>query len=99
VRRGRAQGGARVTRGGSSARWTTREGTSATRAPVDLARFELLRENAIFRPLPVDTLERLCHDLQPVEVVEGAEIVTQGEAGERFYLIGAGEVDLVDGRG
>jgi hypothetical protein len=80
------------------ARWSALRAFDAG-APVDRARFELLRGNAIFRPLPVDTLERLCHDLQPVEVVEGTEIVTQGEAGERFYLIGAGEVEiLIDGR-
>jgi MFS family permease len=69
-----------------------------TGAPVDPDRFSLLRENEIFRPLPVDTLERLCHDLEPVQFEAGADVVTQGAAGERFYLIASGEVEVfVDG--
>jgi MFS family permease len=79
-------------------RWATLR-SFETGAPVDRARFELLRENAIFRPLPVATLERLCHDLRPVEVGPGAEIITQGSRGDRFYLVAAGEVEvLIDGR-
>jgi MFS family permease len=80
------------------ARWVALKAFE-TGAPVDRERFALLRENAIFKPLPVDTLERLCNDLQPLDVAQGAEVVTQGDAGERFYLIGAGEVEiLIDGR-
>ena len=35
-------------------------------APVEEDRFRLLRDHPIFAPLPMDTLERLSHDLVPV---------------------------------
>src|SRR5262245_27191264 len=67
-------------------------------APVEEGRFQLLREHPIFAPLPMEMLERLTHDLIPVSPAGGEEIVTQGEHGERFYLIAAGEVEIrIDG--
>jgi hypothetical protein len=67
-------------------------------APVEEDRFRLLREHPIFAPLPMDTLERLSHDLVVVNPVAGEEIVTQGEPGKRFYLIAGGEVEIrIDG--
>jgi MFS family permease len=67
-------------------------------APVEEDRFRLLREHPIFAPLPMDTLERLTHDLVPVLPAAGEEIITQGEPGKRFYLIAAGEVKVqIDG--
>jgi MFS family permease len=67
-------------------------------APVHADHFRLLRKHPIFAPLPIDTLERLSHDLVPVTPTPGEPVITQGEPGERFYLIAAGEVQvLVDG--
>jgi MFS family permease len=67
-------------------------------APAHADHFRLLRKHPIFAPLPVDTLERLSHDLVPVTSAPGEPVITQGEPGERFYLIAAGEVEvLVDG--
>jgi MFS family permease len=67
-------------------------------APVEEDRFRLLRNHPIFAPLPMDTLERLGHDLVSVTPTPGEEIVTQGEPGERFYLIAEGEVEVhIDG--
>jgi hypothetical protein len=63
-------------------------------APVEEDRFRLLRDHPIFAPLPMDTLERLSHDLVPVSPEPGEKIVTQGEPGKRFYLIAAGEVEI-----
>ena len=63
-----------------------------TGAPVDWRRYALLRSNEIFQPLPVATLERLCQDLQPIELADGAEVITQGGGADRFYLIEEGEV-------
>jgi hypothetical protein len=68
-------------------------------APVPEEQFELLRGNTIFAPLPVATLERLSNDLVPVSAPAGEELITQGEPGDRFYLIEAGEVEVFeDGR-
>src|SRR5262249_38055091 len=47
-------------------------------------------------PLPLATLERLCHDLQPVEVTAGEDVIVQGEIGDRFYLIDEGQVEVFE---
>jgi len=67
-----------------------------TGTEVDWSHYNLLRENPIFQPLPVATLERLCHDLTPVRVDDGTAIITQGEVGDRFYLILEGEVEVYE---
>jgi MFS family permease len=66
------------------------------RAPVKEGHYSLLRGNEIFAPLPVDTLERLSHDLVPVACSPGEEIITQGEHGDRFFLIEAGQVEVYE---
>jgi len=65
-------------------------------APVEEAHFALLRDDPIFAPLPLATLERLSHDVVEIEVNEGEEVITQGEQGERFYLIASGEVEVLE---
>jgi MFS family permease len=60
---------------------------------------DLLRDIEIFRPLPTATLEQLARGLSLVRVPAGAQIVRQGEPGDRFYIVADGEVDVqVDGR-
>ena len=51
-------------------------------APVEEDHFRLLRDHPIFAPLPMDTLERLSHDLVPLSPAPGEKIVTQGEPGK-----------------
>lgn len=63
-------------------------------APVDDRHYGLLRANSIFAPLPVDALERLGRDLVPVSAAAGDVILAQGDYGDRFYLIEAGEVEV-----
>jgi Cyclic nucleotide-binding domain len=63
-------------------------------APVAEEQFQLLRGNPIFSPLPVATLERLSHGLLAVEVSAGEEVITQGDPGDRFYLIETGQVEV-----
>ncbi len=65
-------------------------------APVSERDFNLLRGNAIFTPLPVDSVEGLCRSVVEVEADRGAEIVTQGERGDTFYVIASGEVEVVE---
>jgi len=65
-------------------------------APVEEERYRLLRRSSIFAPLPVATLERLSHDLQPVEVPAGEDVIVQGEIGDRFFLICDGEVEVFE---
>ena len=65
-------------------------------APVPQREFELLRNCPVFEPLPLATVEGLARRLVPVEVDEGTEVITQGEAGDRFYLIAEGAVDVYE---
>jgi MFS family permease len=67
-------------------RWSSLRGLEIG-APVEEGRYRLLRDHAIFAPLPVDTVERLSHDLVAVDAAAGESIVTQGEPGDRVYLI------------
>ncbi len=65
-------------------------------APVAQEHFGLLRANSIFSPLPIATLERLSRDLVPVTAEAGEEVITQGDQGDSFYLIEAGEVEVFE---
>lgn len=65
-------------------------------APADEERYRLLRRSSIFSPLPLATLERLSHGLRPVEVAAGEDVIVQGEAGDRFFLICDGEVEVFE---
>jgi CRP-like cAMP-binding protein len=56
---------------------------------------DLLGSIPIFQPLSPTTLEKLAARLRPVAVEAGGEIVREGERGDRFYVIEAGEVDVV----
>jgi Cyclic nucleotide-binding domain len=76
-------------------RWSSLRGLEIG-APVEEGRYRLLRDHPIFAPLPVDTVERLSHDLVPVDAAAGESIVTQGERGDRFYLIEAGRVEVFE---
>jgi MFS family permease len=59
----------------------------------------LLRAINIFRPLPQPVVETLARALIPVRVEPGREIFRQGQLGDRFYIVAAGEVEIVaDGR-
>ena len=65
-------------------------------APVAEDQFQLLRHNSIFAPLPVATLERISHDLSPVVASAGEEVITQGDVGDRFYVIEDGQVEVFE---
>jgi MFS family permease len=59
----------------------------------------LLQRVPMFRSLPLPSIEQLARGLEPVEVATGAEVFTQGEIGDRYYVIESGEADVVgDGR-
>jgi hypothetical protein len=69
-----------------------------TVAAPDPGRLELLQSNPIFAPLPLPVLERLASSLAPVHIEAGATLFRQGDHGDRFYLVHAGELEiLLDG--
>jgi MFS family permease len=70
---------------------------AASVVPAD--RVALLRSGPIFAPLPQAIVEHLALSLEAVTVLAGTEIIRQGEPGDRFYLVGEGELGVsVDGR-
>ncbi len=52
----------------------------------------LLRQVAFFRPLPYAMIEHLATELQPATYQPGDVIITEGEPGDRFYIIVEGRV-------
>jgi len=74
-----------------------------TGAPASDADFELLRGVQPFATLPVATVENLAARAEQRVVTAGTEVVRQGEHGSSFFVIRAGQVDilkngLLDGR-
>jgi MFS family permease len=68
-------------------------------SPAPERELELLRGIEIFAPLPPATLEGLAGALVPMHVEAGREVVREGEPGDRFYIISAGQVEVLhDGR-
>lgn len=64
-------------------------------ARVPTRQLELLRGIPMFSPLPSKTLERLAHALR-VELAEpGEDVVREGEVGDRFYVVDAGEAEVL----
>ena len=70
-----------------------------TQTPVPVVQIALLRSIALFAELPAPALEGLAAALTPVELPAGAVLIRQGEEGDAYYAIAAGELDVVqDGR-
>ena len=61
--------------------------------PPDLA---LLRGVPMFAPLAPASLELLASQLERVRVAQGEEVIRQGDAGDRFYVIESGEIDVFE---
>lgn len=68
------------------------------RAVVEERPRSLLRGLPIFGVLPLPVLDGLAMSLRPVEVADGEPVVSQGQRGDRYFVVDEGEVDvLVDG--
>jgi hypothetical protein len=68
-------------------------------AAVPVHRIRLLQEVPIFAPLPAATLERLARELDEVDVSAGQIVFNKGDAGELFYVVDDGTVEVVaDGK-
>ena len=67
-------------------------------APVPAETLDLLRSIPIFAPLPEPTVEYLAGTMTTVNQPAGTVVFHQGEAGDRYYLVESGEVEVsVDG--
>ena len=63
-------------------------------ADVPQVQIQLLRLVPIFAPLPAPELEGLARALEPVHVAAGTTVIREGEAGDRFYAIATGELQV-----
>jgi MFS family permease len=68
--------------------------TVDAQARVPESELALLRSIPIFAPLPPVTLEQLASLLSRVRVAAGDVVFHQGDRGDRFYVIAAGEVTV-----
>jgi hypothetical protein len=64
-------------------------------ATVPVVEVALLRSVPMLSLLPPPTLESLARALIPEDVSLGVEVVTQGDEGDRFYVIADGELDVI----
>lgn len=55
----------------------------------------LLRRIPMFAPLPLTVMEHLAGSLEQVRYDEGTAVITQGDAGDCFYVVASGTVDVV----
>jgi hypothetical protein len=67
------------------------------RAPVPVVEIALLRSLPLFAPLGAPELEGLAHGLVEVHVPAGTAVVSEGEPGDRFYVVAEGELDVTAG--
>ena len=68
-------------------------------APVPVVQIALLRSIPLFAELPGPALEGLAAALTPAEVPAGTTMIRQGEQGDAYYAIAAGQLDVFqDGR-
>jgi MFS family permease len=63
-------------------------------ATVPVVEIGLLRSMPVFAPLSPPTLESIARQLVHVDVPAGTEVVRQGDDGDRWYAIAAGQVEV-----
>jgi MFS family permease len=66
----------------------------ASAAAPEASELRILASVPIFAPLPGGSLEHLAARLVPLRVDAGTVVVREGDAGDRFYIVAEGEVDV-----
>ncbi|MFL5726947.1 MAG: MFS transporter [Chloroflexota bacterium] len=61
---------------------------------VHVRELQLLRAIPMFAPLGPPTIERLSSRLVPIAVPAGTWVIREGDAGDRFYIVDAGSVQV-----
>jgi MFS family permease len=60
---------------------------------------EVLKRVGVLRPLPMPAIDNLALHVDRADFAAGQEVFRQGDRGDRFYVIGDGEADVIgDGR-
>jgi MFS family permease len=63
-------------------------------APVPVVEIALLRSLPLFAELPGPAIEGLAAALTPLHLAPGTVLIRQGERGDAYYAIAAGELDI-----
>ena len=74
--------------------WRRLRGLDASMAERD-EEVAALRRVELLRPLPMPAIELLALNLRRVDVKTGATVFSQGDQGDRFYVVLSGEADVV----
>jgi MFS family permease len=74
--------------------WRQLAEIDATATVPEAGELRLLTANPIFAPLPGTSLEHLAARLIPLRLEEGATIIREGDAGDRFYIVAEGTVEV-----
>ena len=74
--------------------WPRLAKIDATAVAPEALELRLLTAIPIFAPLPGTSIEHLAGRLVPLRVDTGTTIVRQGDAGDRFYVVAEGELDV-----
>jgi hypothetical protein len=64
-------------------------------APVPVVEIALLRSLPLFAELPAPAIEGLAAALVPVHLPAGAVLIREGDPGDAYYAIAAGELDVL----
>lgn len=73
---------------------TYRRLVSIDRAAVPAPELALIDRVPMFAPLSVAGKERIASKLSPRPVHAGEVVIREGDAGDRFYIVGDGELDI-----
>jgi MFS family permease len=71
--------------------------TGIDRAVAPAPELELIEQVPMFAPLSIAAKERVAANLVPLTVEADEVVIHAGEAGDRFYIVGHGELDVSAG--
>ena len=66
--------------------------TALDRTAMAPAELERIAAVPMFEPLPIATKEQLARRLERLDVPAGVDVIEAGAAGDRFYIVGEGEL-------